>query len=236
MAEQTASAQFVSPLESMLEARAGWYEGTNIDLGSHGKVAHLSPGDELTFHANETPNQTYDPFTRSLLREISRCMGITFEQFSGDYTGATYSSVRMGTAEMHLITTYRRVNIAAPFVQSIYEAWLEEEIEAGLIEFPDGVDGLIANRGAASGAHWRGPAKPQADDLKQAKALQILKQMGVVTEEWIGNEMGWDWEENLDQQAREKQYRAKLGIESPAPVAAGPGQQPQDVQDMADDN
>jgi lambda family phage portal protein len=230
LAEQQVTSDYVSPLAAMLEAKAGWYEGTNIDLGSHGKIAHLSPGDELTFHSQMTPNETYDPFTRSLLREISRCMGITFEQFSGDYTGATYSSVRMGTAEMHLITTYRRVNVASPFVQAIYEAWLEEEIEAGLIDFPDGVDGFIANRGAGSGAHWRGPAKPVADDLKQAKALQILKQMGVVTEAWIGDEMGWDWEENCDQLAREKAYREKLGIDEQPPAQMQSGQNGQNGQ------
>src|SRR5204862_7920174 len=125
------------------------YDNTKIDLGRHGKIAHLAPGDELKFNTSEHPNATYDAFAKFLLREVARCLGLTYEEFTGDYAGATYSSVRMATSGIWMITIYRRVNIVAPFLNPIFEAWLEEDIENGWTPFPGGVGGFIANRTAA---------------------------------------------------------------------------------------
>lgn len=208
-------ADILTPLEAMFEMRAAFYEGSKIDLGAHGKVAHLAPGDELVFNSTQHPNSNFDPFTRFLLREIARSLGITYEEMTGDFTHATYSSVRMSGAYNYLITTYRRVNIIAPFVQPVFEAWLEEDIESGWTPFPGGVDGYIASRAAASRAHWRGPAKPQADDEKFAKAVQILMGLGLVTAEWACAELGDDWEDTFEQLKREQDKRDKLKLPPP---------------------
>ena len=219
-ARGTPGAQVPSPFESMLLMRQGWYDHTKIDLGRHGKIAHLSPGDELKFHGAEHPSDTYESFAKFLLREIARCLGLTYEEFTGDYAGATYSSVRMATSTMWMLTIYRRVNIIAPFLDPIFEAWLEEDIENGWTPFPGGVDNFIENRAAACRAHWRGPAKPQADDFKFAKAVETLRNMGVITDEWICGEMGEDWEDVYEQRAREAEKRAALDL--PEPQAAKP--------------
>jgi lambda family phage portal protein len=216
--------QVPSPFESMLLMRQGWYDNTQINLGRHGKIAHLAPGDELTFHGSQHPNSTYDTFAKFLLREIARCLGLTYEDFTGDYTQATYSSVRMATSAMWMITIYRRVNIVAPFLNPIFEAWLEEDIERGWTPFPGGVDGFMANRAAAARTHWRGPAKPQADDLKFANAVKTLRELGVVTDEWICAELGDDWEDVYEQRQREMQKRKALGLpETAAKAAPAPG-------------
>lgn len=219
-----------SPFAAMMDLRAGWYDSTQIDLGRSGKIAHMAPGDKLEFHTSNHPNSTYEQFVRFLLREIARCLGITFEQLTGDYTGATYSSVRMATSESWMITLYRRVHVIAPFMQPLFEAWLEEEIERGWISFPGGVDGYLIMRGAAARAHWRGPAKPQADDMKFASAIETLKNLGVITDEWICAELGDDWEDTYEQRAREMQMRAKLKLPEinpppPTPLTGTPNDQ-----------
>lgn len=204
-----------SALEAMMQGRAGWYDGAQISLGSHGKIAHLAPGDELTFHASQHPNDTYEAFVKYLLREIARCLGITFETLTGDYSGATYSSVRMATSEIWALVIYRRANILTPYLNPIYEAWLEEDIERGWTPFPGGIDGFLANRAAATRCHWRGPAKPQADDAKFAQAVSALMGLGVITAEWVCAEMGEDWMATMDQLAREMAYRKMRGLPDP---------------------
>ena len=228
MVEQQArangSTQVPSPFESMLLMRQGWYDATKIDLGRHGKIAHLAPGDELKFHGSEHPSDTYESFAKFLLREIARCLGLTYEEFTGDYAGATYSSVRMATSSMWMGTIYRRVNVIAPFLDPVFEAWLEEDIESGWTPFPGGIDNFLENRAAATRCHWRGPAKPQADDMKFAKAVETLRNMGVITDEWICAEMGEDWEDVYEQRQREMQKREALGLpEASPPSAPGPG-------------
>lgn len=199
-------------LESLLGVKAEWYQNTKIDIGRPGRIAHLFPGEELTFHGSQNHATSYEAFAKFLLREIARCLGLTFETLTGDYTGATYSSVRMATSEIWPIILDRRVNIAARFCQLVYELWLIEEIESGRIEFPQGILGFHANRAAAANATWRGPPKPQADDLKTQKAHEGYKRMGVLTDERICADLGEDWEEVYEQRARERDLRKKLGL------------------------
>jgi lambda family phage portal protein len=193
-------------------AKASWYRNTKIDLGTVGRIAHLFPGENLKFNRSEHPNDTYEAFAKFLLREIARCLGLTFETLTGDYSGATYSSVRMATAENWPIVMSRRTNICGRFLQHVYEAWLDEEIEAGRLPFPGGYMAFMGQRAAVCSAEWRGPAKPQADDLKSAKAHEVYKRLGVVTDEMICADLGVDWEDVYEQRAREQVKRDKLGL------------------------
>ncbi|WP_315768228.1 phage portal protein [Bradyrhizobium sp. SZCCHNR2012] len=199
-------------LEGLLSAKGDWYESTKIDLGRGGKIAHLFPGEELKFNASNSPNDNYEAFAKMLLREIARCVGTTYETLTGDYSGATYSSVRMATSETWPTTLYRRKHIAAPLCQAVYCAWLDEQIEAGEIPFPGGIEGFRAKADAATKSEWRGPPKPQADDLKTQKAHEGYRNMGVMTDEQICAELGQDWEDVYEQREREMKLRQKLGL------------------------
>lgn len=199
-------------LADLLNAKTGWYEKTKIDLGRAGKIAHLFPGEELKFNASQHPNSTYEAFAKFLLREVARCLGMTFETLTGDYTGATYSSVRMATAEMWPIIMGRRVNIAGRFCSMVYAAWLQEKIETGDIKFPGGLDGFLAKRDAAMRAEWRGPARPEADALKAAKAHEAYKRMGVMSDEQICADLGSDYQDVYEQRAKEKEDRKRLDL------------------------
>ena len=222
-----------SPFESWMTMRQGWYDTNKIDLGRHGKIVNLAPGDELTFNSSEHPTATYESFAKFLLREIARCLGLTYEDFTGDYAGATYSSVRMATSSTWMGVIYRRVNIVAPFLSAVFEAWLEEDIEKGWTPFPGGVDAFIENRALAARCQWRGPAKPQADDAKFAQAIKTLRELGVVTDEWICAEMGEDWEDIYEQRAREMETRKMLGLPETG-AAAAPTMNPFTGQPAAD--
>jgi capsid protein len=94
----------------------------------------------------------------------------------------------------------------------VYEAWLEEQIDTGRIKFPNGLYGFLQNRLAAARADWRGPPKPQADDLKMAKAHQTYKSMGVMSDEMICNDLGVDVEDVYAQRAHEMKLRDKYEL------------------------
>lgn len=211
-----------SMMNDFLGYKAAWHEQSKIDLGIGGRITHLFAGESLKFNRSEHPNDTYEAFSKFLLREISRCLGMTFETLTGDYTGATYSSVRMATAEIWPVILSRREHICARFLQQVYEAWLEEEIESGSIQFPGGINGYFANRLAAVSAEWRGPAKPQADDLKSAKAHEVYKRMGITTDEAICADLGMDWEDVYTQRAREATRRKELGLPDGDTMAPDP--------------
>lgn len=228
---QTMMAQGVSPFEVWAEMQAGWADANAIDIGIGGRIINTFPGQKLEFLSPNQPQSAYKEFSMHLLREMARCLGLTYESATGDYDGATYSSVRMAVNEIFTITLARRKFVIAPFVQPIYEAWLEEEIATGRIEFPGGYSAFLTNRIAACRAHWIGAPKPVADDLKAAKAHQVYRDMGVMTDEMIANDLGVDIEDVYAQRSREVKMRE--GYDLPEPTS-GPAISNQEVGDDED--
>lgn len=196
-------------------ARGEWYDGAKIDFTQHGRIAHLFPGDELEFHQNQDPAPQFDMFMQWMFREIAKCAGLTYENATGDYRNATYSSVRMGGAMEWLTITKRRSNIIAPLAQAAYEMVLEEAVFDGRLPFPGGYEAFRAMKSAACFAEWMGPARPQADDFKTAKAFEVRKNMGIATVEEIAAEYGQDWDTMLRQQARENALAHELKLPMP---------------------
>lgn len=192
--------------------KARWYQKTDINLGVHGKILHGFPGDEMQFFRSEHPNDTYEPFAKFLLRECSRAAAITYEEFTGDWAGATFSSSKMGVATNWPRILYRRRNIVAPLAQAVLDAFIEEDIEIGGTPFPGGIDGFLANREAACQAFWRGPSMPQADELKTAMAAQIMCEIGL-PKSIAYRPYGVDPDDAADERAREQEYEENLDLE-----------------------
>lgn len=190
--------------------KSQWYQKADVSLGSHGKILHGFPGDELQFFSSNHPGSNYEPFVKFLLRECSRAAAVTYEEFTGDWAGATFSSSKMGVATNWPRILYRRRNISAPLCQSVYEAWLEEDIENGGTPFQGGVAGFLANREAVCQAFWRGPSMPQADELKTALAAKLKLEIGL-PKSMVFRDYGIDPDDAADERRRERDYEGDLG-------------------------
>lgn len=202
--------------DAFLNERSNWYKkGQGISFDQPARINHLAPGDRLEFHGTQVPAPNFDIFNQWLLREIAACAGVTYETISLDYRNATYSSVRMATAVMWDIVLQRRSNICEPFCQSVFEAWLEERVILGAIEGLGDHEWFLNNRSAICRAEWRGPAKPQADDFKTARASAERLQAGTSTLEQETADLGADWEENLQQRTFEIKKYEEAGLSNP---------------------
>jgi lambda family phage portal protein len=192
-----------------------------VNLSDSARVAHLGPGEELHFKTAATPGSQYIPFSQNLQREMARRLGVTFESFTGDHSSATYSSVRMGISSIWPIVTRRRERVAAPFVQSIYETWLEESIAEGRIELRGGYQAYLANKQRVVWAEWRGPEQPSADPYKDALANKVGLETGGTTLQRIYAAKGLDWEEEVEQAGREIAKLGEIGMTVPHGRATG---------------
>jgi len=209
-------------MAALMSERAEWYGASGIDLGVHGRIATMFPGDRLKFHTASTPGGNYLPFSDNLNREIARCIGTSFEKFTGNYTNATFSSIKMGIASDWPVVIRRRRVVPRPLLQAVFEAWLEERVARGLTPFPGGYTRFLRQRSAACRAQWRGPAKPSPDELKTATALKILtKDIGVMSISTAAAELGLDADAEQQQRAQDRQRAERLGL--PDPYAPAPG-------------
>lgn len=216
-------AQGGSPMEAFLTASGAYYDGTTFDTSINGRVAHLFPGQVLDFKTAQVQGVQIEVFFKMILRELSRCLGMLYESATGDYSGATYASLNAGTAEVYKVTQARRKNVLIPFCQPVYEGWLEEEIFEARIGFPGGYEAFMANRAAACRAEWFGTPRPQGDDLKLAKAHEVWRRLGVVSDQMIANDLGVDIEDVYEQRAREAELREEYGLPEPEMMAANGG-------------
>ena len=205
--------QNMSPYDAFSQLQAGWYENQNIDVGISGRITSTMPGDEIEFHKPTSPTVDYKTYVNLLLREFARPFGLTFEAATGDYSDASYASIRMAVSENFPITVSRRDNVIVPFKQPIYEAWLEEQIQIGKISFPGGYGNFMRNRMEACRAAWNGSPPAQADDLKTARAIAIKTGLGIMTDQQAANELGHgDIDTIYRQRASEQCMRDDLGL------------------------
>lgn len=179
------------------------------------RVSHLAPGEKLELLTAATPGSTYLPFSADLRREMARCLGITAESFTLDYSGATYSSTRMATSSIWPVVMRRRERIAGPIAQALYESWLDEEIGEGRIPLRGGHAAFMAHRDAICWAEWQGPAKPTADDGKSAKAASERLQNGTTTLEYECAELGLDSNDVIAKRAEEMAILTERGLPNP---------------------
>lgn len=202
-------------MEKFSGSKADWYDVSKLNLENHGRIAHLFPNDDLEFVESKGPGELQDKINVWLLRELCRGAGVTYETGTNDFNGATYSSIRMGGALEWLTVIRRRQNIIVPFCEMAAQIFLDEEIGTGRMDYPGGYRKFLEQREYAARTTWTGPAKPQADDFKTARAFEVKADMGATTLDEIASEYGRDWDDDMRQRARENELAKELGMPLP---------------------
>lgn len=191
------------------------------------KMPHLFPGTKLSMKPVGTPGGVGTQFEESLLRHIAAPLGLSYEQFSKDYTKTNYSSARASMAETFKFMQSRKKVVADRFASMIYVLWLEEEINAGRVPLPDGVDKSVfydpIMREAISKCSWVGASRGQIDEVKETQAAIMRINAGLSTYEIEAARLGEDFRTLFEQQAREKKMMAKLGLDFSQAQATKPG-------------
>lgn len=203
--------------------RIGALKEHGVSMSDPARINHLGPGEEFQMHTAATPGSQYLPFSKNLQREMARRLGITVESLSMDHSDATYSSVRMGISSIWPLVIRRRERIAAPFVQAIYEKWLEEAIAERRMPLRGGLTAFTTHKQAIVWAEWKGPEQPSADPYKDALANKVNLETGSTSLQRIYAAKGLDWEEELDQIGNEIKKSEAIGLTVPHGRSQGGG-------------
>lgn len=175
----------------------------------------LFPSDKAEF--NTTPRQTagFPAFQTAFLQAFAAGIGISYEQLSMDWSKTNYSSARAALNEVWRGMMRLRSILIAQFAQPIFAAWLEDAIDLGIVELPDGAPDFYDAPGAYLRCDWIGPGRGYIDPVKEAQASTLRRDGRVSTLAREAAEQGDDWEDVLEQQAREQEELERLGIEDP---------------------
>jgi lambda family phage portal protein len=178
--------------------------GSVVDIGA----------DEEVVPAQSTISTSFDPFFAAVVRQIGVALGIPYELLVMHFT-ASYSASRAALEMAAQFFRDRREWIVTNFCEPVYEWFLIDAINAGLIEAP-GFFVDPVRRSAWLAAEWIGPARIILDPLKEWKAEEAAVNMGARTlERVIIEKTGADFETTTDQRGKEHAKRVDLKLEPP---------------------
>lgn len=180
------------------------------------KIPHLYPGSKLNLKPVGTPGGVGTEFEASLLRHTAAALGLSYEEFTRDYTKTNYSSARAGLAGTEKFMIARKKIVADKLANSIYSLVLEEELNKGNVPLPKGFK--IADfykplmKEAFCAADWIGASRGQIDEKKETEAAILRIEAGLSTYEAEIARLGGDFRTVFRQRAREQRIKKELGL------------------------
>jgi len=195
----------------------GQYAGASDNIAVDGvKMPHLFPGTKLSLKPMGTPGGVGTEFEQSLLRHTAAALGMSYEQFSKDYTKTNYSSARASMGETWKFMQSRKKMAADRFATTIYRLWLEEEVNAGRVPMPKGLgpeafyDPVL--REALCSCDWIGASRGQIDEKKETESAILRIKNGLSTYEMECARLGQDFRRVFKQRSREERMLKELNL------------------------
>ena len=164
-----------------------------------GMIRYLGPGEEVKSFNPARPGGNFDPFVFSILRAICAGLNLPYEIVSKDFSKTNYSSARAALLQAYRYFKQRQTFLASKLCQPVYEMLLEEAYLRGELEVSD----YYARRYDYNKARWITPGWQWVDPLKEAEAAELSINNGISTLADECASRGDDWEEKIEQRARE---------------------------------
>lgn len=204
------------------------------------KIPHLFPGEKLNVQQAQPPGDAFASFQEAMLRHAARGLNTSYESLSGDYSKTSYSSARASMAESWGAVQSAREFGPTKLATQMFRLWLREAVVRDLVPLPAGVDKLtfIQKESLFAKCSWIGSGRSAIDELKSAKANELLLNTHQTTLAQVAADSGQDWEELLEQRAEENRMMKELDLMPPeeTPAAQSPArpepEQPEEEEDQ----
>ncbi|MFN7110316.1 MAG: phage portal protein [Brevundimonas sp.] len=195
--------------------RQDHYKEHPVNLANGAQIPVLPYGDELTLQTASKDVSSFDSFMRSILRLIAASLDVTYEELSMDYSQTNYSSARAALIHAWSATVALMGLVEDQLVRPFIVAWAEEAFDRGYVQIPDGAPDFYDAVDAYCQIHCIGPGRGFIDPTKEIDAAAARVEADVSTLEDECDDQGKDWEEVLEQKARERAKYQELGLPLP---------------------
>ena len=178
-----------------------------------GMVKYLNPGEEITAFSPNQPQNQFGEFTKQILLTAANAIDVPYEIFANDWAGLNYSNARTVLLQAYIAFRIYQRYIINHLCIPVWENFISDCVVTEIIEAPD--YGL--RKDDYLNVSWVPPGWAWVDPLKESKAAQndIENLITTLSDTLAGR--GDDWEETVEQRARElkkiKELEEKYGIE-----------------------
>lgn len=178
---------------------------------SPGTMEVLPPG--LAFHAwdPQHPSGAYDPYTKSLRREICAGLDVSYVSMTGDLSEANYGSQRGGLLlerENHRIDQQYLISHVH---RRIYREWMKWALTTGALQLP------TRDREAWLAHEWLPRGWAWIDPEKEVKASILAIEYGLDSHTGVMGGMGREVEETFAEIDRVQQLAVEYGVTFKSP-------------------
>lgn len=181
------------------------YDGKTL---TPGMIKELNAGDDVEVVNPTGQSADATSFAKLQQRLIGAGQGISYEATSRDMSETSYSSARQGIIEDDLTFLEESEQLMA-VMDSVYEAFLEACLLAGLISIAD----YWQRTDKYTTHEWIRQPKAWIDPLKEASATKTALNYGIKTFKQVAAENGRDWRAQIDDMAEVNEYAISRGID-----------------------
>ncbi len=187
---------------------------------SPGLIEYLGPGESIESFNPNRPGGTFGLFIERVLRDISSGLNIPYEILAKDFSKSNYSNTRAALLEARRFFMMQQRFVADKLSQPVLMALMEEAYLKGDLPILD----FYQNRAAYVRTRWISPGWQWVDPKNEVEAAAKAVESNLSTLAEEAATQGQDWEDNLEQRARElkkiKELEGKHGINMTAGVSA----------------
>lgn len=202
-----------NPLNTTQENDQERYDPSEYAMGA-GNILMLNPGEGVEFSKPTQPNTGFDVFVNAICTQIGAALEIPRDLLMKEFN-KSYSAARAALLEAGKSFRTYRTWFADDFCNPVYEIWLSEAVASGRISAPGFFTDPLVKK-AWLGCEWIGPSQGQLDPEKEVKAEILAVENGFTTHEDATTRLnGGNWNNNMDQLAREHEKLKKVAPVQP---------------------
>lgn len=183
-----------------------------------GQAEIVPPGWKGEVQTPQHPNREVTAFKASMLKDVSCAFDIEYSNFTNDWAGVSFSSVRVGTISERDMWIVKQNLMIGQSKTPQFLAWLKSfltySVSGGL---------PLAKYEKFSEHEFRGRRWMWVDPMKDMNAAKMAVDNAWKTNTDVASDLGNDYGDNLETMKREKEQRGKTGF---VPAVAQ-GQQPE---------
>ena len=164
-----------------------------------GMLEYLEEGEDIVSFNPNRPGSSFTGFMERILRDIAAGLNIPYEILAKDFSKSNYSNTRAALLEARRFFMEQQTFLASGLCQPSLELLIEEAYLKGELPILD----FYQNRKEYVRTRWVPPGWPWIDPQKEVRASTeaVNNNLSTLADEAAAR--GQDWEENLEQRARE---------------------------------
>ena len=173
-----------------------------------GSAMVVAPGEDVKFLTATHPATAFPEFTKSLKKEISAGIGLSYNTLYSDFENTSFSSMRAAFITERAFYRKLQALIIEKVLGPVFEAFLETAILSGKLKLPP----VLGDYDYYKAYEFTGKAYDFANPLAEAEAQKLLVDNRLMSRTQIAAERGINYGDILRDMAEEQRLEEESGI------------------------